>query len=72
MDDRVYAVKTMVQSVSWVSPLYERHYLVVELPGCALVLYHPKIDLQTFFYAAISFYCLCAEFSPGFFCGFPA
>ena len=33
MDDHVYAVKSMVQSVSWVSLLQERNYLVVDLPG---------------------------------------
>ena len=70
IDDHVYAVKLTVQSVSWVSPLYVRNYLVTDLSGRVLVLYRSKIDLQTFFDAAISFYRLCAEFSSGFFCGF--
>ena len=70
MNDHVHAVKSMVQSVSWVSPLYERNYLIIDIPGRVLVLYRSKIDLQTFFDAAISFYRLCAEFTSGFFCGF--
>ena len=70
MDDHVYAVKSMIQSVSWVSSLYERYYLVVDFPGCVLVLYRSKIDLQTTFDTAISFYRLCAEFGLGFFCRF--
>jgi hypothetical protein len=72
VDDHVYVVKSlaMVQSISWVSPLYERNYLVVDLPGRVLGLYRSKIDLQIYFDAAISFHRLCAEFSPGFFCGF--
>lgn len=46
VDDQVYAVKSMVQSVSWVSPLYyKRNYLVVDLPGRVLVLYRSQIDL---------------------------
>ena len=45
MDDHVYAVKSMVQSVCWVSSLYERNYLLVDLPGRVLVLYHSKTDL---------------------------
>ena len=69
-DDHVYAVKSMVQSVSWVSSLYERNYLVVDLPGRVLDLYRSKIDLQTFFDAAISFYHLCVEFGLGSLCGF--
>ena len=52
----------MVQSVSWVSLLYEKNYLVADVPGRFLVLYRSKIDLQTIFDAAISFYRLCAEF----------
>ena len=72
MDDHVYVVTSMVQAISWVSLLYERNYLVADLPGRVLVLYHSKIDLQTFSDAAISSYCLCAEFSSRFFCGFRA
>ena len=70
MDDHVSAMKPMVQSVSWVSLLYERNYLVVDLPGRVLVLYRSKIDLQTSFDAAISFYHLCAVFCLCFFCGY--
>jgi hypothetical protein len=40
----------MVQSVSWVGLLYERNYLVVDLPGHVLVLYRSKmIDLQIYY-----------------------
>ena len=70
IDDHVYAAKSMVQLVSWVISLYERNYLVVDVPGRFLVLYRSKIDLQTIFDAAISFYRLCAEFGIGFFRGF--
>lgn len=70
MDDHVYLVKSMIQSISWVSPLCERNCLVVDFTGLILVLYRSKIDLQTFFDTAISFYRLCAEFCSGFFCGF--
>ena len=70
VDDHVYAMKAMVQSLSWVSLLYERNYLVIDLPGRVLELYRSKIDLQNFFDATISFYHLCAEFGPGFSCGF--
>ena len=70
MDDHVSAMKPMVQSVSWVSLLYEWNYLVVDLPRRVLVLYRSKIDLQTSFDAAISFYHLCAVFGLCFFCGY--
>ena len=70
IDDHVYAAKSMVQLVSWVGSLYERNYLVVDVPGRFLVLYRSKIDLQTIFDAAISFYRLCAELGIGFFRGF--
>ena len=33
IDDHVYVVKSMVQSVSWVSSLYEMNYMVVNLTG---------------------------------------
>ena len=32
LDNHVYAVKPLVQSVSWVSLLYGKNYLVVDLP----------------------------------------
>jgi hypothetical protein len=56
-------VRVNVKSFSWVGPLYERNYLVDDLPGRVSVLYRSKIDLQTYFDAAISFHRLCASCS---------
>jgi hypothetical protein len=71
LDNHGNAVKPMIQSVSWVSSLNEKKFLVV-YPGRVLVLYRSKIELQTLFDAAIPFYYLCDEFFLGFFCGFRA